>query len=81
MARDRQLRVYYGPEDTQSVPLSRVEDDSSTVDITLQELQSTLLDAVESHRAWPNDFRDEKVTISTDLFEIMTAYRQMRRSA
>lgn len=79
MARDRQLRVYYGPQDTRSVPLSSVRNDSSTVDITLHELQSTLIDAVEANRAWPEDFRDEKLTISTDLYEIISAYRQMRR--
>lgn len=81
MARDRQLRVYYGPEDTRSVPLSRVRDDSTTVDISLQELLDILGDAVRTNRAWTDDFRDEQVKISTDLYEVISAYGQMKRSA
>ena len=81
MPRDRQLRVYYGPEDTRSVPLSQISNNSNTIDISLHELIDSLSEAMRSNRAWAEDFREEQVTISTDLYEIISAYRQMRKSA
>ncbi len=81
MARDSRLRVYYGPEDDRSVPLAKVNDDSSTVQISLHEMMETLLDAVQNDRAWPDDFREEQITVSTDLYEVISAYRRLRRSA
>lgn len=80
MARDRQLRVYYGPDDAKSVPLKQVSG-SETVEISLNELLITLGDAVEHDRSWPDDFGNEKIMISTDLYETMAAYRHLRRSA
>ena len=81
MARDRHLRVYYGPDDTRGVPLADANTDCSTVEISLHELLDTVGEAVATNRAWADDFRNEKIKISTDLYEIISAYRQMKRAA
>lgn len=81
MARDSQLRVYYGPEDDRSVPLSKVTEDETSVRISLHELTETILDAMQNERAWPDDFREEQIAVSTDLYEVISAYRRLRRSA
>ena len=79
MARSR-LRIYYGPEDncgpsilTQSQPAP------DTVTVPLEEILSFLADAVRTDRAWLNDFRDDEVTISTDLYEVILADQHYRR--
>lgn len=81
MARQSQLRVYYGPEDSRSVALNRVSNGDNRVDVPLQDLLETLGDATRKERAWVEDFHDEQVTISADLYEIIAAYQQMKRSA
>lgn len=81
MARDSRLRVYYGPDDDRSVPLAKVKKDDATVQISLHEMMETLLDAMQNERAWPDDFREENIAISTDLYEVISAYRRLRRSA
>lgn len=40
-----------------------------------------LADANAEDRAWLNDFADEEVIISQDLYEVIQAYRHFRRSA
>jgi hypothetical protein len=82
MPKDRSLRVYFGPDDNSSVPLSNVEaKDSQAVEVPLSTLFDTMTDATVQGLAWADDFRNEKVSISTDLYEVISAYRNMRRSA
>ena len=81
MAKDRSLRVYFGPDDQRSVPLSHVENAGAKVEIPLQQLFDTLTDATVQGLAWTEDFRDEQVTVSADLYEVIAAYKQLRRSA
>lgn len=38
-----------------------------------------LADAVRSERTWLQDFLDENVTISNDLYEVILAYKYFRR--
>lgn len=81
MGRRSQLRVYYGPEDSRSVAMTQLSDQEKTVDVPLHMILETLGEAVRKRRAWIDDFQDEKVTISADLYEIITAYQQMKRPA
>ena len=81
MAEDRSLRVYFGPDDQRSVPLSHVEDVGAKVEIPLRQLFDTLTDATVQGLAWTEDFRDEQVSISSDLYEVIAAYGQLKRSA
>jgi hypothetical protein len=79
MARS-QLRVYHGPQDepaTATVNQSCVA--AHTVSVPLGEVLPLLADAVQSRRTWLNDFVDDEITISTDLYEVILAYQHYRR--
>lgn len=54
---------------------------STRVSIRLEEAASILADASKMQRSWLADFGDEEVTMSSDLYEILTAYSQLRPSA
>jgi len=76
----RRLRVYTGPETEQqsaSSLLERPADDS--VRIALGDVLPLLADAFVSNRTWLNDFRDEEIAISSDLHDVLQAYRHFRR--
>ena len=81
MTAQRELRVYYGPEDSRSVPLKTVKNTADTVVIPLSQLLDSLGDAMQKQRAWVHDFCDEEVTVSTDLYELISAYRELKKSA
>jgi len=69
------LRVYYGPEDDTAVAAPAHD----TVNVPLDEIIPALVDAASSGRAWIQDFAEEQVTISTDLYEFILAYQHYRR--
>jgi len=75
----RKLRIYNGPEFDRSAAslLGRTEADN--VSISLGEILPLLADAVASNRTWLTDFEDDPVTISTDLYDVLQAYRHFRR--
>ena len=76
MARS-QLRVYYGPE-TKS--FRRIDQQPEiTVRLKLTEVLPLLADAVQSQRTWLRDFKDDEITISNDLHEVILAYQYCRR--
>ena len=74
-----QLRIYYGPDDSRSVALDQLKHAKQTVEVPLAELLSTLVDAARKKRTWIDDFRDEEVSVSTDLYEVILAYQHYRR--
>ena len=77
MARSR-LRVYYGPESVATaVAESKVEE--KTISVPLGDIFPLLADAVVSQRTWLRDFKDDEITISTDLYEVILAYQHCRR--
>jgi predicted nucleotidyltransferase len=76
MAQNR-LRVYYGPEEAAAGPATIPMRDAITV--PLGEVLPLLLDAVRSGRAWVDDFADDDITISSDLYEVLLAYQHFRR--
>ena len=68
MSDKNKLRVFHGPEDASSVPLSAVDATARTVQVPLQLIWDTFGDGVQKKLAWVEDFRDEKVAVSTDLY-------------
>ena len=72
----RKLRVYTGPE-VQSLLHDAPAVD--TVKVSLGEILPLLADAVASNRTWLTDFEADEVTISSDLFDVLQAYRHFRR--
>jgi hypothetical protein len=72
------LRVYYGPEQAPSagpatIPLR------GQVSLPMGEVLPLLLDAARSQRAWIDDFSDDEISISSDLYEVLLAYQHFRR--
>ena len=73
-----QLRVYYGPESA-SATKARSQTHEHTVQLPLGEIFPLLADAVRSERTWLRDFKDDEITISMDLYEVILAYQHCRR--
>lgn len=51
------------------------------VTMTLGEISEILADAVRTKRAWLQDFEDDRLQVSADLYEVLAAYWNMRRGA
>lgn len=76
MSRSR-LRVYHGPES--SFGRARETESTNSVRVPLGEIFPLLADAVRSERTWLQDFEDEEISISADLYEVILAYQHCRR--
>lgn len=74
----RKFRVYTGPE-TESVGTLQVPAQEQGVQVTLGEILPILADAVASNRTWLTDFESDEVTVSSDLYDVLQAYRHFRR--
>jgi len=74
----RKFRVYTGPE---SDPVGMLEalTPERGVKVTLGEILPILADAVASNRTWVSDFETDEVTVSSDLYDVLQAYRHFRR--
>lgn len=77
MARS-QLRLYDAPA-AEKAESPRFE--GETVTLAFSEILPLLLDAVRSKRTWLNDFEDDEIRISTDLYDVLMAYKHFRPSA
>ena len=76
----RKLRIYTGPETIhQATTLLAEPADTNRVRVTLGEILPLLADAAASNRTWLSDFADDEVTISSDLNDVLQAYRHFRR--
>lgn len=76
------LRVYYGPDGEEALDTATdVAQNRNTVTVALGEILPLLADAVQCERTWLSDFNRDQVTISSDLHEVILAYRHFRPSA
>ena len=74
------LRVVYGSEDGyESTSFAPASATKNMVTLPLADVLPLLADAVQSRRTWLRDFSDDEVTISSDLYEVLMAYRHLRR--
>jgi hypothetical protein len=71
------LRVYYGPEEAATGPATIPL--RGQVTVPLGEVLPLLAEAVASRRTWINDFADDQISISSDLYEVLLAYQHFRR--
>ena len=76
--KSNRLRVYYGPQAKLAVAADQDTKDSE-VTVPLGEVFPLLLDAIQNQRTWLEDFADDEVTISNDLYEVLLAYQHCRR--
>ena len=76
MARNR-LRVYYGPEEVLSE--SRPSTPRQMVTVPVSEILPLLVEACQARRGWLEDFSDDEMTVSSDLYEVLLAYQHFHR--
>ena len=79
---NRHLRVYYGPEAEQQAAEaeeSHTVPFTQRVNVPLREVLDTLVEAVLRRRGWVQDFEDDEITITTDLYEVILAYQHYQR--
>lgn len=69
------LRLFTGESDT-ATAVAEPE-----VTVSLGDISKILADAVRSNRAWLRDFEDDRIQVSADLFEVLSAYWNLRPSA
>ena len=77
MARSH-LRIYHGPADDASTAVAQ-SSAKSTITLPLGDVATLLADAVRNQRTWLDDFKDDEITISSDLYEVLLAYQYFRR--
>jgi hypothetical protein len=52
-----------------------------TVSMSFGELTAVLLDALRTRRRWMDDFEDDEVQVSEDLYDVLVAYSRLRPGA
>jgi hypothetical protein len=76
------LRVFFGSEDgDDSTVFSGSPETQQKMTVSLAEILPALTDAVNSDRAWLEDFIDDPVVITTDLYEVLLTYQDLRSTA
>jgi hypothetical protein len=71
-----QLRIYRGPcEESATKPAPITNNSPNQVTVSVDEVLPLLADAVASQRTWLKDFKDDEITISADLYEVLLAYQ------
>jgi hypothetical protein len=71
------LRIYRGPREEATATIER--SDESRITVSVGEVLPLLADAMSSQRTWLQDFENDDITISADLYEVLTAYQYFRR--
>lgn len=75
----RSLRVYTEPDVETMSSMRTLPMRDAGVRVSLGEVLPLLADAVASDRTWLSDFADEDITVSSDLYDVLQAYRHFRR--
>jgi hypothetical protein len=74
------LRLFGSLKDTcESPPIPARTPVKRMVTIPLADVLPLLIDAVQSERMWVHDFDDDEMTISSDLYDVLMAYRRALR--
>ena len=68
------LRIYTGEEDVATLP-------EPAVNIPFTEFTQILSDASRTDRTWLQDFAEDEIGVSPDLYEVLCAFRHLRPSA
>ncbi len=77
-----QLRVYLGPTNSCEPEIAPPgESTRQHMTVALGDILPLLADAVQTKRAWLQDFENEPVTLSADLYEVLMAYQDLRQTA
>ncbi len=71
------LRIFHADENFTSTVDSGTK--PATVTVEMREVLPLLADAVNNNRTWLQDFDNDDITISADLYEVILAYQHCRR--
>ncbi|MCS7236800.1 MAG: hypothetical protein NZ899_00850 [Thermoguttaceae bacterium] len=71
------VQLFCAPKDDNRPAVSSLCD---RVEVTLGEILPILIDACLTRRAWIRDFYDEALSISRDLYEVLIAYKAIRKN-
>jgi hypothetical protein len=74
-----QLKIYRGPGKSAAPTLANRENAAPRITVSIGEVLPLLAEAVASQRTWLQDFEDDDITISADLYEVLLAYQYYRR--
>ena len=74
-----QLRIYHGPGEDSIAVKAPVKSNCHQITVSVGEVLPLLADAVASQRTWLKDFKNDEITISADLYEVLLAYQYFRR--
>jgi hypothetical protein len=74
---ESKLRIALGTGETKNTPTVAMP--PQTVTVALADVFPLLAEAANTHRAWLNDFADDQITITRDLYEVIVAYQHIRR--
>ncbi len=74
------LRIYCGPDESDTTPdLAGDTFSRPSIPMAVEELVSVLNDAMRNRRAWLDDFKDDEILVSPDLYEVILAYQHYHR--
>ena len=51
------------------------------ITVTLREISGILAEAVNTQKTWIQDFADDPIQIPSDLYDVLVAYRRLRKGA
>lgn len=69
---NQDLRIFDSSDPTGDVRTDGME-------VTLGQVFPVLADAIVHERSWLQDFCDEKIVLSRDLYEILAVYERLQR--
>ena len=69
-----QLKLFTGDEDVVSYPARHIR-------MRLGDVSQILADASRWKRTWLDDFQNDEIEVSQDLYEVLSAYLEMRPGA
>ena len=68
------LKMFLGEAPVEATP-------AAGITVSLREISDVLAEAVTSRRTWLQDFADDPIQIPNDLYDVLVAYRRLRKSA
>lgn len=71
----QRLKLFTG-EEPDVLPLPTPQ-----ISVRLRDITRALTDAARGNRTWLQDFEDDEVRVSADLYEVISAYIQLRPGA
>ena len=74
-----QLRIYDGGNRETEQVIEAATHSPQAVTVSLSDVFPLLADAVQNDRTWLQDFADDEVTISADLYDVIMAYQHFHR--